>query len=172
MREKTVMDEQPQVFRFAFHFDLDEARLREFYPSETSTGYKKAWSDVRSFMEARDFVHTQYSGYESTVKMYYADAYVILNSLRRNFPWFSQCAKAATLTEIGERYNVLEHLRAQASEVEYLVNPVERRVGAEQAKVAQVMKAITPGAGQAQPGLATAPTRPQTSPQPQSGLGR
>ena len=104
--------------------------------------------------------------------MSYADAYVILNSLRRNFPCLSQCAKAGTLTEIVERYIVLEDLRAQASEVEYLVNPVERRVGAEQAKVAQVMKAITPGAGQAQPGLATAPTRPQTSPQPQSGLGQ
>ncbi|WP_299296695.1 hypothetical protein [uncultured Mobiluncus sp.] len=113
MREKTVMDEQPRVFRFAFHFDLDEARLRELYPSETSTGYKKAWSDVCSFMEARGFVHTQYSGYESTVKMSYADAYVILNSLRRNFPWFLRCAQAATLTEIGERYDVLEYLRAQ-----------------------------------------------------------
>lgn len=116
MREKTVMDEQPQVFRFAFHFDLDEASLREFYPSETSTGYKKAWSDVRSFMEARDFVHTQYSGYESTVKMSYADAYVILNSLRRNFPWFLRCAQAATITEIGERYDVLKHLRTQTVE--------------------------------------------------------
>ena len=163
------MTEQKQ-FRFAFNFDLNEARLKEAYPARTDTGFKRAWSDVRSFLEANGFTHAQYSGYESVEQMTYFDAYTILDNLQEQFPWFSTCAQAATLTEIGERYNVLEHLRGQASETEYILNSSERQASKEQAKVAQVMKAIMPGASQAQPGPATAQARPTTQPQP--GLGR
>lgn len=166
------MEEQDLEYRFAFNFDLDEARLKELYPAQAVSGYKRAWSDIRSFLEANGFTHTQYSGYESIEHITYARAYGVLEKLQSKFSWFSRCAQAAIITEIGERYNVLEHLRGQASETEYILNSSERQASKEQAKVAQVMKAITPGASQAQPGLATAPTRPQPGPQPQSGLGR
>lgn len=107
------MDEQNRRLRFAFHFDLAEARLKEHYPSESATGYKQAWADIRSFLEANGFTHTQYSGYESVAPMSYFDAYKILKNLSREFSWFTECAQGATLTEIGERYDVLEYLRAQ-----------------------------------------------------------
>lgn len=107
------MDEQNRRLRFAFHFDLAEARLKERYPSESATGYKQAWADIRSFLEANGFTHTQYSGYESVAPMSYFDAYKILKNLSREFSWFTECAQGATLTEIGERYDVLEYLRAQ-----------------------------------------------------------
>ena len=165
------MTEQKQ-FRFAFNFDLNEARLKEAYPARTDTGFKRAWSDVRSFLEANGFTHAQYSGYESVEQMTYFDTYTILDNLQEQFPWFSTCAQAATLTEIGERYNVLEHLRGQASETEYLLNSAERQANPEQAKVAQVMKAISPATGQTKPGPAAAPTRPADRPQPQPGLER
>lgn len=51
--------------RKAFHFDLDEDRLKSLYPSESKTGYKSAWGKIQAFMEANGFEHTQYSGYES-----------------------------------------------------------------------------------------------------------
>ena len=166
------MEEQDLEYRFAFNFDLDEGRLNELYPAQTATGYKRAWSDIRSFMEENGFVHAQYSGYESTQEMTYVEAYATLEELHAEFSWFSRCAQAATITEIGERYNVLEHLRGQASETEYLLNPAERQANPEQAKVAQVMKAISPATGQTEPGPAAAPTRPQPGPQQQPGLGR
>ena len=50
--------------------------------------------------------------------------------------------------------------------------PLEGKPDPEQAKVAQVMKAITAGASQAQPGPAATPTRPRPAPQQQPGLGR
>lgn len=100
-------------FRFAFHFDLNEARLKEHYPSESTTGYKQAWADIRSFLESNGFTHTQYSGYESIQEMTYAAAYVTMEELHYRFSWFLPCAQGATLTEIGERYDVLEHFRAQ-----------------------------------------------------------
>lgn len=95
--------------RKAFHFDLDEDKLKAFYPSDSKTGYKGAWAKIQAFMESNDFEHTQYSGYESIHEMEYADAYTVLDNLQGKFPWFKKCARAATLTNIGERHDVLEH---------------------------------------------------------------
>lgn len=50
--------------------------------------------------------------------------------------------------------------------------PLEGKPDPEQAKVAQVMKAVAPTAGQAHPGSAAAPTRPQLDPKQQPGLQR
>ena len=33
----------------------------------------------------------------------------LLEGLQKKYPWFKDCAKAATLTEIGKRHDVLEH---------------------------------------------------------------
>lgn len=54
-------------------------------------------------MEANGFEHSQYSGYESIHGMSYADAFSVLERLQETFPWFRECAQAATLTEIGKR---------------------------------------------------------------------
>lgn len=94
--------------RKAFHFDLDEEKLKSLYPSESEKGYKNAWAKIRAFMEANGFEHTQYSGYESLERISYADAYVVIEQLQESFPWFKECAQAATLTEIGRRHDVLD----------------------------------------------------------------
>ena len=86
--------------RKAFHFDLDEDKLKVLYPSESKTGYKTAWGKIQTFMESYDFEHTQYSGYESIHGMDYATAYTVLDSLQEK-----------TLTEIGKRHDVLEHFK-------------------------------------------------------------
>ncbi|GAA5350894.1 hypothetical protein [Streptococcus uberis] len=99
--------------RKAFHFDLDQAKLKEFYPSKSKNGYKKAWADIRTFMENHGFVHTQYSGYETADIMPYLKAYGVIEKLNEEFPWFLKCAQVATLTEIGKRYDAIEHLHEQ-----------------------------------------------------------
>lgn len=96
--------------RKAFHFDLGEERLKTLYPSDSPAGYKRAWAKIRAFMKKNGFTHAQYSGYESVRGMSYYEAYAVLENLQEKFPWFRSCAKAATLTEIGRRYDVLRHL--------------------------------------------------------------
>ena len=137
------MEEQDLEYRFAFNFDLDEARLKELYPAQTVSGYKRAWSDIRSFLEANGFTHAQYSGYESTQEMTYAEAYATLEELHAKFSWFSRCAQAATITEIGERYDVLEHLKAQTVGGLAIFQPVEQFPMPE-----QTLQSDTPGAPQ------------------------
>lgn len=104
--------------RKAFHFDLDEDKLKALYPSESETGYKSAWGKIQAFMESNDFMHTQYSGYESMHGMDYASAFTVLESLQEMYPWFKDCAKVATVTNIGKRHDVLEHLAQKSERVE------------------------------------------------------
>lgn len=84
--------------------------MKSLYPSESKTGYKSAWGKIQAFMEANGFEHTQYSGYESIHGMSYLQAYKVLEGLQKTYPWFKDCAQVATLTEIGKRHDVLEHL--------------------------------------------------------------
>lgn len=106
--------------RKAFNFDLDNGKLEELYPSPSgsTTSYNNAWLKIKAFMEANGFEHSQYSGYESIHGMSYADAFSVLERLQETFPWFRECAKAASLTEIGNRHDVLEHLDHIKDEVE------------------------------------------------------
>lgn len=69
-------------------------------------------------MEANGFEHVQYSGYESVHGMSYVQAYKVLEGLQKTYPWFKDCAKAATLTEIGRRHDVLSHLSQVREAVE------------------------------------------------------
>lgn len=96
--------------RKAFHFDLDDKRLKSLYPSDSVTGYKRAWNDIRLFMEKNGFEHTQYSGYETVDGMSYYEAYSIFENLQATFPWFVESAQVATVTEVGERHDILTHL--------------------------------------------------------------
>ena len=103
--------------RFSFNFDLRVELVKQFYPSNSSEGFRSAWGDIKSFMEKNDFNPSQYSGYESVSGMTYAKAYIILEDLNKKFPWFVNCASAATLTEIGDRYNVLDNLKSSEIDV-------------------------------------------------------
>lgn len=97
--------------RKEFHFDLSEDRLKCFYPGDSPNAYKRAWGEIRTFMEESGFEHTQYSGYESLHGMPDYKAYAIIGRLQEKFPWFIQCAQVATLTNIGKMHNVLAVLK-------------------------------------------------------------
>lgn len=111
-----VMGEQKES-RKAFHFDLSTKKLMLHYPSDKKFGWRKAWSDIRSFMEGHGFEHAQFSGYESIEPMGYDKAYAIMKSLSETYPWFTACAKAATYTDIGERFDVLAFLNRKVKDV-------------------------------------------------------
>lgn len=107
----------PEDSRKAFHFDLSTKELRKHYPSDRAFGWRKAWSDIRSFMEKNGFEHAQFSGYESIEPMGYDKAYAIMMSLSETYPWFEQCATAATYTDIGERFDVLKFFKNEVKDV-------------------------------------------------------
>ena len=94
----------------AFHFDLDVNKLKALYPSNKENGWKRAWSDIKRFMEGHGFEHVQYSGYESIKPMGYDKAYEIMHSMSEVYPWFCLCAQAASMTVVGERHDVLAFL--------------------------------------------------------------
>lgn len=96
--------------RKAFYFDLDVNLLKAHYPSNSPNGWKSAWSDIRSFMEDHGFRHAQYSGYESVKPISYGSAYKVIKQLSETFPWFRECAQAASMTEIGKQHDVLQAL--------------------------------------------------------------
>ena len=104
--------------RKAFHFDLDEDRLKSLYPSESKTGYKSAWGKIQAFMEANGFEHTQYSGYESIHGMSYLQAYKVLEGLQKTYPWFKDCAQVATLTENRQASRRTGNISAMAKDIE------------------------------------------------------
>ncbi len=111
--------------RKAFHFDLSEERLKCFYPGDTPNAYKRAWGEIRTFMEERGFERTQYSGYESLNVLTDYEAYNAIFRLQEKFPWFIQGAQVATLTNIGETHDVLELLREDAHSTQiYQEKPV------------------------------------------------
>lgn len=101
--------------RKEFHFDLDDEALKQYYVPKHGgkNAWKSAWSDIRKYMEQNGFEHTQYSGYESLEAMSYEEAYIVLDGLKYQFPWFSKCAQIATLTEIGERHDVLSYFASR-----------------------------------------------------------
>ena len=103
-----------ETSRKAFHFDLNIEKLKCHYPGDTPSAYKRAWSEIRSFMQDKGFVHTQYSGYESLDTLAVYEAAKVIKELQEKFPWFVQCAQAATLTNIGKTHDVLKLLREDA----------------------------------------------------------
>lgn len=128
--------------RKAFHFDLDVNLLKTHYPSHSPNGWKSAWSDIRSFMEKNGFEHAQYSGYESVKPMTYIIAYNIIQQLSNTYPWFRECAQAASLTEIGKQHDVLQALARSEHSVEPAsAQELERDDSVTLSDVSQAMRA-------------------------------
>ena len=102
-----------ELDRKEFHFDLDIKLLKDVYPSKHENAWKSAWSDIRLFLESQGFIHTQYSGYESSVNLSMDSICLTLNSLISELPWFPEAAKIATVTEIGDRHDALAYIKEQ-----------------------------------------------------------
>lgn len=127
--------------RKAFHFDLDEGKLKEFYPSESKTGYKAAWGKLQVFLEANGFERTHYSGYESTFGISYVEIYKVFARMEQKFPWFKYCAQVATVTEIGIRYDVLKYF-SQKKDDTLLDSEPDRSLHKEVSDIRQAAQAL------------------------------
>ena len=113
-------------------FDLSQEALKQHYPhKETAQDpqfFKRAYKDIRRFMEASGFERRQYSVYVSAEKLTTLDVAVLTQRMAEEMPWLRQCVKEITATNIGARHSLLGLLRSDAPPAELLPSaPKERQ---------------------------------------------
>ena len=111
-------------------FDLSQEALRKHYPrKETAQDpqfFKRAYKDIRRFMEANGFERRQYSVYVSRAELTALDVAVFTQRMAEQLPWLRLCVKEITAANIGARHSLLGLLRDHAPPVELLPPPVPK----------------------------------------------
>ena len=111
-------------------FDLSQEALRKHYPrKETAQDpqfFKRAYKDIRRFMEANGFERRQYSVYVSRSELTALDVAVFTQRMAEQLPWLRLCVKEITAANIGARHSLLGLLRDHAPPVELLPPPVPK----------------------------------------------
>ena len=111
-------------------FELSQEALRQHYPhKETAQDpqfFKRAYKDIRRFMEASGFERRQYSVYVSAEALTTLDVALLAQRMAEELPWLRQCVKEITATNIGARHSLLGLLRDHTPPAELLPPPVRR----------------------------------------------
>ena len=109
-------------------FDLSQEALRKHYPrKETAQDpqfFKRAYKDIRRFMEANGFDRRQYSVYVSRSELTALDVAVLTQRMAEQLPWLRLCVKEITAANIGARHSLLGLLRSDVPPAELLPPPV------------------------------------------------
>ena len=91
-------------------FDLSQEALRKHYPrKETAQDpqfFKRAYKDIRRFMDANGFERRQYSVYVSRSELTALDVAVLTQRMAEQLPWLRLCVKEITATNIGARHSL------------------------------------------------------------------
>ena len=109
-------------------FDLSQDALRQHYPRK-ETGqdpqfFKRAYKDIRRFMDANGFDRRQYSVYVSRSELTALDVAVLTQRMAEQLPWLRLCVKEITAANIGARHSLLGLLRDHVPPAELLPPPV------------------------------------------------
>ena len=109
-------------------FDLSQDALKRYYPrKETAQDpqfFKRAYKDIRRFMDANGFDRRQYSVYVSRSELTALDVAVLTQRMAEQLPWLRLCVKEITAANIGARHSLLGLLRDHAPPAELLPPPV------------------------------------------------
>ncbi len=109
-------------------FDLSQEALRKHYPrKETAQDpqfFKRAYKDIRRFMDANGFDRRQYSVYVSRSELTALDVAVLTQRMAEQLPWLRLCVKEITAANIGARHSLLGLLRSDAPPAELLPPPI------------------------------------------------
>ena len=107
-------------------FDLSQDALKRYYPhketGQDSQFFKRAYKDIRRFMEANGFERRQYSVYVSLQQRTSLDVALLAQRMGETLPL---CVKDITVTNIGARHSLLGLLRSDALSAE-LLPPVSK----------------------------------------------
>ena len=92
-------------------FDLSQDALKRYYPhketGQDSQFFKRAYKDIRRFMEANGFERRQYSVYVSLQQRTSLDVALLAQRMGEALPWLRLCVKDITVTNIGARHSLL-----------------------------------------------------------------
>ena len=95
-------------------FDLKQKALQKFYSKPENTGnarfYKKAYADIKRFMQKSGFQHRQYSVYISNARMTNVDVVLLMQDLNTALLWFFQCVTEIDVTNIGTQHSLLRSI--------------------------------------------------------------
>ena len=110
-------------------FDLSQDALKRYYPhketGQDSQFFKRAYKDIRRFMEANGFERRQYSVYVSLQQRTSLDVALLAQRMGEALPWLRLCVKDITVTNIGARHSLLGLLRSDALSAD-LLPPVSK----------------------------------------------
>ena len=110
-------------------FDLSQDALKRYYPhketGQDSQFFKRAYKDIRRFMEANGFERRQYSVYVSLQQRTSLDVALLAQRMGEALPLLRLCVKDITVTNIGARHSLLGLLRSDALSAE-LLPPVSK----------------------------------------------
>lgn len=102
-------------------FDLKQESLQKFYPKPENTKnarfYKKAYADIKRFMQKNGFQHRQYSVYISNEGMTNVDVVLLMQDLDTALPWFFQCVTEIDVTNIGTQHSLLRSIDDVAEDI-------------------------------------------------------
>ena len=94
----------------ALNFDLNDSLLRKYYPSNN---YKKAWSDIKSFLIKSGFTHRQYSGYVSENNLSMSKTILIIKKMSKKYKWLSLSVKEFDVTIVGDEYSLKNYIHQE-----------------------------------------------------------
>lgn len=98
----------------AVNFDLDTHRLKNVY---LGTNYRFAYEELKRFLEHRNFIHRQGSGYISQDKLSSSDIYELVEDMNQSLPWMSECIKKMDVTNIGHQHDLVEILKSVSDNI-------------------------------------------------------
>lgn len=105
-------------------FDLSQEALEAHYPrgerAQSEYHYRKAYQDIRKFMEKQGLTWRQNSVYVSAEPMTTMDVVLLSQRMAEKLPWMRLCVKEITATDIGAQYSLLGLLRSDSPPAELL----------------------------------------------------
>ena len=112
-------------------FDLSQEALEAHYPrgerARSEHHYRKAYQDIRRFMEKQGFAWRQNSVYVSDAPMTTMDIVLLSQQMAESLPWMRLCVKEITATDIGAQYSLLGLLRSDTPPAELLPPAPQKR---------------------------------------------
>lgn len=137
---------QPRGRKRQIAFDLNQEHLKKYYPKPKFTlnpnYHRKAYTDIRLFMEKNGFEHRQGSVYVSQKPMTTMDIGTLVRKMAQEMPWLSQCADKLDVTQVGKQHSLTKTLKEATQQVSALTqeNTQEPNRSAAKEKVSPSMR--------------------------------
>lgn len=125
------------VCKKAINFDLDTKALKTYYPEKD---FRKAYIDIRKFMENEGFLHRQWSGYVSTIKVSNQKIVSMTKKLGNKFPWLKNCVKRFDVTDIGNQHDLTHIITGKCNTTVKTLDKSEKYARSEQKAIVNITR--------------------------------